>query len=148
MGITVASQDEERQVEGSCLCGAVRFRVTLPSRFCCHCHCQNCRRAHGAAFVTWVGFMEEQVAFEAGEDELVRYRTDTDATRSFCGVCGTTLFYASPRWGGQLHVVRASLEGGIDRPPESHVYVDHGADWFEITDSIPRYGGKTGVEPK
>ena len=40
---------EGDRVGGSCLCGAVRFEVTLPSKFCAHCHCGNCRKAHGAA---------------------------------------------------------------------------------------------------
>ena len=135
-------------VNGSCLCGTVRFRVTPPSRFCSHCHCQNCRRAHGAAFVTWVGVPEAQLELVAGESELRRYRTDTGATRSFCGVCGSPLFYAGPRWPGEVHVALASLEGEIDRAPGAHVYVDHGAPWFTITDTLPRYGGKTGVERK
>ena len=46
--------------EGACLCGGVRFELTPPSRFCAHCLCQNCRRAHGAAFVTWAGFPDGQ----------------------------------------------------------------------------------------
>lgn len=42
-------------IEGGCLCGAVRYVITLPTKWCAHCHCSMCRRAHGAAFVTWAG---------------------------------------------------------------------------------------------
>ena len=133
-------------VEGGCPCGEIRFRVTMPNRFCAHCHCSNCRRAHGAAFVTWVGFLREQV--EILEGELTRYVTDTGATRSFCSQCGCTLFYEGPRWKGELHVVRSNLEGEIDRAPESHVYVDHRATWWTIQDSLPQYGGPSGTEAK
>ena len=38
---------------GKCLCGAVRFRMRFPSKWVAHCHCTMCRRAHGAAFVTF-----------------------------------------------------------------------------------------------
>lgn len=119
----------------------------MPSRFCAHCHCQNCRRAHGAAFVTWAGFPSEQVRVTAGEEELGRYRTETDATRSFCKRCGTTLFFESPRWAGEIHVALAHFEEPIDRAPSGHVYVDHKAEWWEIQDDLPRFGGPTGVEP-
>ena len=139
---------EFEPVDGSCLCGRVRFKVTPPSRFCAHCHCQNCRRAHGAAFVTWAGFEESQVHVTAGEERLQHYRTDTDATRSFCRDCGSTLFYRGPRWQGEIHVALANLDGEIDRRPGSNVYVDHRAPWWKIEDDLPQYGGTTGVEHK
>jgi hypothetical protein len=141
------AQDGDK-VGGSCLCKTVRFEVTLPSRFCAHCHCQNCRRAHGAAFVTWVGFQTAQLSVTAGEDELARYATDTGATRSFCGRCGTPLFYEGPRWPGEVHVARAAIDGEIDKLPRAHVYVDHKAPWFEIGDCLDQYGGTTGMERK
>ena len=133
---------------GSCLCGTVKFEVRLPSKFCAHCHCSNCRRAHGAAFVTWAGFPEEQVKTTSGMDTLQRYLTDTGATRSFCGNCGSTLFFESPRWAGEVHVARANIKGEIDRAPAGHYYVDHRASWWTIEDSLPRHGGDTGVETK
>jgi len=140
--------EEQGTVRGSCLCGAVRFEAALPSRFCAHCHCSNCRRAHGAAFVTWVGFANEQLRIVAGADVAVAYRTDTDATRTFCGRCGSTLFYQGPRWPGETHVARANIEDEIDRLPAAHVYIDHRASWWEPGDDLPRYGGSSGTEPK
>jgi hypothetical protein len=136
------------KAKGSCLCGAVRFEVTFPSRFCCHCHCSNCRRAHGAAFVTWAGFKKGQVRVTSGLENLARYVTHTNATRSFCTSCGSTLFYESPRWAGETHVVLANIDGEIDQAPSGHVYVDHKAAWWTITDSMPQHGGETGMEPK
>jgi len=132
---------------GSCLCGAVQFQVTFPSRFMAHCHCDNCRRAHGAAFVTWMGFPADRVEIVAG-DTLRTYDTDTQAQRRFCATCGSTLFYSGPRWPGEIHVAASNLDDPPDRMPSAHVYVDHGAAWFRITDDLPQYGGATGTEPK
>lgn len=136
------------EVEGACLCGVVRFAVSLPSRFCAHCHCPDCRRAHGAAFVTWAGFKKEQMRILTGEDFLTRHLTSTGATRSFCRQCGSTLFYEGPRWPGEVHVALAMLEGPIDREPSAHVYVDDRAPWWPITDALPQYGGESGMEAK
>ena len=138
----------EGKAAGSCLCGSVRFEIAFPSRFCAHCHCDNCRRAHGAAFVTYIGVPADQFQLTDGEDVLVRYHTDTDATRSFCGRCGSTLLYAGPRWENEVHVALANVDGPVDREPGAHVYVDHAAEWWRVNDDLPRYGGGTGTERK
>jgi hypothetical protein len=126
----------------------VKFEATLPSLDSTHCHCSNCRRAHGAAFVTFVGFREDRFKVTDGEQALRHYRTDTGATRTFCTECGSTLTYQGPRWPGEVHVTLANLEWPIDRAPEGHIYVDHKAPWWEINDSLPQRGGESGTEPK
>ncbi len=138
----------QERVAGGCACGSVRFEVALPSRFCAHCHCQNCRRAHGAAFVTYAGFQSSQFAYLEGLELVSRYTTDTGACRSFCQRCGTTFAYEGPRWEGEVHLALACLDGAIDRQPGGHVYVDHKAAWWPISDDLPQYGGTTGVEPR
>ena len=130
---------------GECYCGRVRFEAELPPRFVCHCHCENCRRAHGAAFVTWAGFRAGQVRLTAGADELRRYRTETDALRIFCGTCGSTLFFESPRWEGETHVALVYLDD-VGTAPTGHVYADRSPSWCPITDDLPRYGGTSGTE--
>ncbi len=132
---------------GSCTCGAVRFEADAPPKFVAHCHCVNCRRAHGAGSVTWAGFPEGQFRLTAGEGELRRYRTETEATRSFCGTCGSPMFFASPRWAGEVHVAVACLDDPIAPLPGGHAYADRAPAWFPIHDELPQYGGDSGVEP-
>ncbi len=133
---------------GACLCGAVRYEFDVPLKFVAHCHCENCRRAHGAAFVTWAGVPHEAFRMISGEDQLKRYATETQALRSFCGTCGSTLFYESPRWADEKHMVLANLEECVAEDPKAHYYVDSKASWWEIQDDLPQHGGVTGVEPK
>lgn len=134
-------------VRGSCACNAVRFECDLPPRFVCHCHCHNCRKAHGAAFVTWTGFEESRLRFTTGGNGVGRWVTDTGATRTFCRNCGTTMLYASPRWAGEVHVAVAVLDEPHDLMPTIHVYADRAPPWCPITDDLPRHGGATGTEP-
>lgn len=142
-----AERDPEACVTGGCPCGAVRFEADLPSKFACHCHCENCRRAHGAGVVTWVGFPRDGFRLVAGADRLTRFRTDTNATRTFCSRCGATLLYESPRWPDDVHVALAHLHGELDRAPSAHVYADRAPSWCPITDDLPRHGGPSGTEP-
>ena len=99
----------------TCLCGRVELALELPTRFVSHCHCHNCRRAHGAAFVTWAGFPEAQVRFVRGEDEVVRYDTDVRSQRTFCGSCGSTLLFSGERWAGEVHVAVGNIEGELEQ---------------------------------
>jgi len=82
-----------------------------------------------------------------GEDRLVRYRSSEHATRSFCGVCGSSLFFESANRPDQLDIVLANFTAPIDRDPEFHVYFDDRAAWVHVGDDLPRLGGVTGMEP-
>ena len=134
-------------LRAACLCGAVRLEADPPSKFLAHCHCENCRRAHGAAFVTWIGFPRAAFRVAGGADELARYATDTGATRSFCRRCGSTLLYESPRWPDDVHVAAGALLDPPDRAPGAHVYADRAVGWCALADELPRYGGPDGTTP-
>ena len=123
---------------GGCLCGAVRFEADGPSLFCAHCHCRWCRAAHGAAFVTWVGVREEAFRLVRGADQVRWYESSEHGRRGFCGTCGTTLLYRSGLSPGEVHLVRAAVEGPVDRAPQGHAFVDHAVDWVELGDDLPR----------
>lgn len=119
--------------EGGCLCGAVRFRIDLPAKWCAHCHCSMCRRAHGAAFVTWVGSEIGRFRLLSGEKELRRYQSSARATRSFCGRCGTMLFFESDRWPGEIHVTLAHLDSAEGLVPQAHAYWSSRVTWADFS---------------
>lgn len=123
-------------LQGSCLCGAVRFHAPAPSLWCAHCHCTMCQRAHGAAFVTWVGLPADRAVIEGGA--LAWYASSPGAERGFCSRCGSSLFFRSTRWPGELHVTRANFTGPVDRAPSAHVFHATHVDWFTATDALPR----------
>jgi hypothetical protein len=61
--------------EGGCFCGAIRYRVPLPPLWVAHCHCSMCRRAQGAAFVTWLGVPGDRFSFLGTADRLRIFRS-------------------------------------------------------------------------
>jgi len=138
---------EVKDATGGCLCGAVRFTAQLPSLFCGHCHCSMCRRNHGAPYVTWFGVPVERLVVERGRDELVRFASSEQGSRSFCRRCGTTLFCDNQAHPERVEIALGVMDGPIDRPPQAHIFFDSGAPWVAIGDSLPRLGGKTGYEP-
>jgi hypothetical protein len=129
--------DPPQVFPGSCLCGAVQFRVHAPTLWCAHCHCTMCQRAHGAAFVTWVGAAAERITIE-DNSRLAWYRSSEKAERGFCRSCGSTLFFRGEHWPGEVHVARANFHGDIDRQPEGHAFFATHVSWFPITDDLPK----------
>lgn len=131
---------------GGCLCEAVRFEVTPPTKWCAHCHCTLCRRAHGAAFVTWFGVERDRFAVMSGEEDIAWYRSTPEARRGFCGRCGSTMFFEGDRWPDEIHIALAVMDGPIDRSPGAHVFFDRHVEWIVLGDDLERLGGPTGVE--
>jgi hypothetical protein len=123
---------------GSCLCGGVRFRAELPSKWVAHCHCSYCRRAHGAAFVTWAGFPSEQFALEPASEPPTWYASSAGAQRGFCARCGSPMFFQSTRWPGEMHVARALFVDPLDREPSVHVFYESHVPWLDVNDTLPK----------
>lgn len=72
---------------GGCSCGAVRYEVRGEPLKSGLCHCTDCRKETGSAFLFYADWATE--AFSVTGD----YRTYSG--RSFCPICGTRLFHLS-----------------------------------------------------
>jgi len=122
---------------GACICGEVTFEYHSPSLWCAHCHCSLCQRAHGAPLVTWVGVSQQRFALTTG-NSLRWYGSSTDSERGFCCNCGSTLFFRSQRWPGEVHIARSNINDDIDIQPSTHVHCESQAHWFPFSDELPR----------
>jgi len=130
---------ESGKIEGGCLCGAVRYSMELPSKWCAHCHCTMCRRAHGAGYVTWVGFERDHFTLLTGDHHLTWYESSAGARRGFCSTCGSTMLFESARWPGEINVVLGCIDGPIDREPQAHVFHDSHVSWMALDDALKAY---------
>lgn len=111
--------------EGACLCGAVRFEIDVPACWAWHDHSVASRRAHGAAYATYVGAWRSRFRMVEGEGLVSRYADrDTGATRSFCARCGTPLFYDRPRAPKMVNIPRALFDTRVGREPRYHIAID------------------------
>jgi hypothetical protein len=126
------------EARGRCHCGAVRFVAAFPTRFVAHCHCESCRRAHAAAFVTWAGFRHEQVRVLQGAGELATHESSPGTVRRFCRRCGTKLFFESAKWPGETHVPLAAFDDPLDRAPQGHAFAAEHVSWLPF--ALPESG--------
>lgn len=128
-------------IEGSCLCGKVRFVVDGKFGPVGQCHCSKCRKASGtdgnAVFYT----AAKSFRWLQGEGEIAKFYVSS--TRgwhsSFCTTCGSPTPHSNRD--GKIYFVPAGL---LDDDPgfrgyAAHIFVGSKAPWVCITDDAPQY---------
>lgn len=114
-------------ITGGCYCGKVRYRATAAPIFQANCHCANCRRAIGAQAVAWITVIQSAFVLEQGTPK--RYRTETEAWRTFCEDCGTSLTYTADRRPGEIDIATGSLDRPEEFPPSRDVFPEEKLSW-------------------
>lgn len=125
--------------QGNCLCGAVKYEIKSDLKAIVHCHCQYCRKAHGAAFVTLLLMQASDFHLIQGEDNLGKFYVDTTgADRCFCLKCGTRLFN-HVRSAGRLALVVSTLQTDEVLHPVAHCNTESKCSWYQINDELPQF---------
>ena len=128
-------------VEGSCLCGAVAFEAVGDPMFMQSCHCQRCRRSRGAAHGTNIFYKAAQFRWLRGAEWVAEYKLPEARfhTVAFCRQCGGALPKAALDRGVAI-IPAGILDTDPPLRPQRHIFTNYKAPWFEITDSLPRFG--------
>ena len=115
---------------GHCLCGRVAFEIDVPACWAWHDHSGSSRRAHGAAYATYVGSWRKRFRILSGADVISRYQDETTkATRGFCSFCGSPVFYERARSPHMVNIPRALFTARTGREPLYHVAIEEAPDW-------------------
>jgi hypothetical protein len=126
--------------EGGCSCGAVRYRLRSDPLFVHCCHCLNCQRQTGSAFVINVLIEAERVELLAGDPVVVPVpRSGGKKQRIWrCPACQVAVFsqYTSPR-------IRFVRGGTLDDPssvePDVHIYTRSKVPWVTLPEPVPAF---------
>jgi hypothetical protein len=117
----------------------VRYEVAGPVIHLCFCHCASCRRAAGAAPVSWGTFARENFRLTRGA--LAEYRSSPPVMRGFCAACGTPLTYRHEARATEIDITLATLDEPALLAPRMHVWVSDKLPWVAITDGLPQFAG-------
>lgn len=127
-------------LDGGCSCGAVRYRLASAPLFVHCCHCRNCQKHTGTAFV--INALIETARVEKLQGDLTEVEMPRDGgspNRIFrCARCLVAVWseYSRP----QLRFVRA---GTLDDPravePDVHIYTRSKLPWVALPESVPRF---------
>ena len=129
-----------KPMEGGCACGEVRYRLTAEPLFVHCCHCLNCQRQTGSAFVINALIEADRLELLAGEPRRIDvHRFDDEYQQVFrCPSCEIALYslYSSPR----VYFVRA---GTLDDPsrvaPDVHIFTRSKLPWVRLPDDVPAF---------
>ncbi len=131
---------------GQCLCGKVSFEIDVPARWAWHDHSASSRRAHGAAYATYVGSWRKRFRITKGEGAIARYQDKaTKTVRSFCTHCGTPLIYERARSPHMVNIPRALFSERTGRQPLYHIAIEELQEWAYTGEPLVPLKGFPGV---
>ena len=116
---------------GSCLCGAVCYRVDGPLRPVIACHCEQCRKTSGH-FVAATSAPRDAVSIEG---EVTWYASSPSARRGFCARCGSSLFWDGA--GENLSIHAGTLDAPTGLAIAGHIFCADKGDYYRIADDLP-----------
>jgi hypothetical protein len=133
-------------LEGSCHCGAVRFRVESRTPYPYQaCYYSICRKtAGGGGYGINLGADASTLKVE-GRENLSIYNAKlydrgepdgvpaSEAERNFCKLCGSFVWLFSPRYPELVHPFASAIDTPLPKPPERvYMMLNHAAPWCEI----------------
>src|SRR5271170_3585861 len=101
-------------LSGSCSCGAVKYQLTSAPLFVHCCHCHDCQRQTGSAFVLNALIETDRVEVLRGKTGLSDMPTDSGKPHQVarCLDCGTAVW---SHYGG-IHKLTFARVGTLDDP--------------------------------
>jgi len=122
---------------GRCHCGAISYEATGEPAHHALCYCTDCRRSAGATMVGWALFPRDKVRITG---QPVSYASSTDATRQFCGTCGTGLFFLNEViFPGQVDIQSATLDDPDALPPQACIQTADAPGWVAGVAELPQF---------
>lgn len=127
--------------DGRCACGAMRYRLASKPMFVHCCHCRDCQRQTGSAFVINALIETNRVERLSGETRAVAAPTESGRPHEIhrCASCGTAVW---SHYGGvrALSFVRVgALDEPSDLPPDVHIYIRSKLPWVALPANVPAF---------
>lgn len=127
-------------IEGKCSCGKLRYRINSSPLIVHACHCYQCQRVTGSAFVMNAVIEKTQVDILSGNIEHYHF-ADTDHTAYYCPECVTYVWseYKSGTFDTCWFVRVGTLENPSRFPPDVHIFTESKQPWVFISPETPSY---------
>ena len=127
------------KIQGSCLCGAVKYKVRGEALRFYNCHCNRCRKVTGAAHASNLLVKpESSLSWESGDDMLQRYKVP-EAERFynlFCKQCGSPMPRVVPELDAVI-IPAGSLDCEPPMAPNGNIFWDSRAGWTCPAGDLP-----------
>lgn len=124
---------------GGCLCGGIRYEIDAELAPIQICHCGQCRKAQGAAFVTNIPVPSNFFRVTAGSELLREFESSPGKLRCFCSRCGSPVLSRRTADPETVRIRAGTLDGVLVTRPVAHFHVASKANWWDISDTLPQF---------
>jgi hypothetical protein len=126
-------------LQGGCACGSVRYRLATPPMFVNCCHCRECQRQTGSAFVVNAVIETDRIQLLRGRPEPVEVPTGSGRPHDIhrCGTCRTALWSDYGRRPPLRFVRVGTLDDPAALPPDAHIFTASKLPWVELGGAAP-----------
>ena len=129
------------RLEGGCACGAVRYRLRSAPMFVHCCHCHDCQRQTGTAFVLNAIIETDRIEVLSGEPQPVPVPPDSGRPHDIyrCPSCRTAMWSDYGRRPSLRFVRIGTLDDPAALPPDVHIYTRSKLPWVILPDGVPAF---------
>jgi hypothetical protein len=134
--------------DGACACGAVRFSLLSAPMFTHCCHCRDCQRQTGSAFVLNALIETNRIRLEQGQPIAFAVPTSSGRPHDIyrCSECGTALWSDYGRRAGLRFVRVGTLAESARATPNVHIYTRSKLPWVHLPSGQPAFASYYDVE--
>ena len=133
-------------IDGACLCGAIRYEATIDPAKVRICHCNQCQIQSASAFRTGVLVPREHFRLLSGEPRVYVKIAESGRPRAlaFCADCGTSLYGTSPTEPTVFSLRLGTARQRRELEPAVQIWAAEALPWLPRIASMPRVEGQTG----
>ncbi len=137
----MSARPDAEALAGGCACGAVRYRLESSPMFVHGCHCLECRRQTGGAFVINALIETDRITLLAGALQPTPVPTDSGGAHDIyrCTQCQTALWSDY----GRRPALRFVRVGTLDDPsalePDVHIFTRSKLAWVGLPRGTPAF---------
>ena len=125
---------------GGCLCGAVRYECAAEPLFSGNCHCRDCQKATGSAYVPAFAVPVVSVKI-TGDVKYFESSADSGNTfsRGFCPTCGGRVFGKTSGFPELILITAGSLDDPSRFKPSMDFFTASAQPWDHMNPDLPKF---------
>jgi hypothetical protein len=116
---------KNKYLEGKCICGQVKYKLSEKPLFTQACHCKDCKILTGSSYVVNSSVLENTLIIDGEISCSVELKGGSGAP---CKVYYCAKF-------GRLNVRTKTLNNAIEFSPQAHIFTKDKDPWLDLKDN-------------
>jgi hypothetical protein len=132
---------------GACACGAIRYECSAAPLISFNCHCRDCQKTSGSAFLPLIVVPADALKITKGQPKYYAVKADSGRTisRGFCQDCGSTMLGKVAEQPAALAITAGSLDDPSRYQPSADIYISSAQPWDHMNPALPKHAKELGA---